>query len=254
MARSSRGTFLIVTLVILLIVFIVILSTGDFSFKKTYDPGVPLSEILPRYRLINLDEIGITTDFNKNGNNDLKDIVIGAKKQLEAKAKNIFIEGSNESNYYKGGDPPAGWALDTDIVARSFKEAGFDLRTLINEDIKNNFNEYPLKKLWNQNVPDIDIDYRRIQNMEIFFKRNAKVLTSNFNNLDDENLKEWLPGDVVFFDMNNDGLTDSVGIITDSTTRDGTPKVIYNYIEPGYTTEDNLLENKTITGHYRYPK
>ena len=79
MARSSRGTFLIVTLVILLIVFIVILSTGDFSFKKTYDPGVPLSEILPRYRLINLDEIGITTDFNKNGNNDLKDIVIGAK-------------------------------------------------------------------------------------------------------------------------------------------------------------------------------
>ena len=60
--------------------------------------------------------------------------------------------------------------------------------------------------------------------MEIFFKRNAKVLTSNFNNLDDENLKEWLPGDVVFFDMNNDGLTDSVGIITDSTTRDGTLK------------------------------
>ena len=52
--------------------------------------------------------------------------------------------------------------------------------------------------------------------------------------------------------MNKDGFTDNVGIITNNTTRNGTPKIIYNYIEPGYTVEENILENRIITGHYRF--
>jgi len=254
MIKSYRGTFLIIIMIILFIVFIVLLSTGNYSFKSTYEPETALSKILPRYRLIDLDKIDVKSDFNKNGNNDAKDIVLGAKKQLEIRSKNIFIEGSQEPNYYKGGDPPSEWALNTDIIARSFKEAGYDLRVLINEDIKENFSEYPLQKLWNQRVPDIDIDYRRIQNMEVFFQRNALSLITSFKSTDAKNLEQWFPGDVVFFDMNKDGYTDNVGIISDSTTRNGTPKVIYNYIEPGYTTEENILESKIITGHYRYPR
>ena len=253
MGKSFRGVFLIIVLVILLIVFVVILSTGKFSFKKTYLPSTALSKILPRFRLIDPDELPIKTDRNNNGNNDSKDILIGAKKQLEIKARNIFIQESEEPNYYKGGDPPAEWALNTDIIARAFKEAGFDLRTLINEDITKNFKEYPVKAIWNQNLPDIDIDYRRIQNMEVFFKRNATSLTLKFDPASDENLNTWLPGDVVFFDMDRDGFSDNVGIVSDSTTRNGTPKIIYNYIDPGYTTEENILGNKVITGHYRYP-
>jgi len=253
MGKSFRGVFLIIVLVILLIVFVVILSTGKFGFKKTYLPSTALSKILPRFRLIDLDELPVKTDRNHNGNNDSKDILIGAKKQLEIKAKNIFIKESNESNYYKGGDPPAEWALNTDIIARAFKEAGFDLRTLINEDITNNFKEYPVKAIWNQNVPDIDIDYRRIQNMEVFFIRNAASLTLKFDPANEENLNSWLPGDVVFFDMDKDGYSDNVGIVSDSTTRNGTPKIIYNYIDPGYTTEADILGSTKITGHYRYP-
>ncbi|MDD5658485.1 MAG: DUF1287 domain-containing protein [Actinomycetota bacterium] len=253
MNKSFRGVFLIIVLLILLITFVVILSTGDFTFKKKYLPSTALSKMLPRFRLIDLDELPVRTDKNNNSNNDSKDILIGAKKQLEIKAKNIFAEGSNEPNYYKGGDPPPEWALNTDIIARAFKEAGFDLRTIINEDIANNFEEYPVKAIWNQNVPDIDIDYRRIQNMEVFFKRNAAGLTSIFDAADDENLSTWLPGDVVFFDMDKDGYSDNVGIVSDSTTRNGSPKIIYNYIDPGFTTEENILGNKVITGHYRYP-
>lgn len=253
MGKSFRGIFLIIILLILLIIFVVILSTGKFNFKKTYEPSTALSKILPRYRLIDLDNLPVKGDANRNGNNDSKDIVTGAKKQLAIKAKNIFIKGSAEPNYYKGGDPPQEWALNTDIIARAFKEAGFDLRTLVNEDIKKDISKYPLKAIWNQNVPDIDIDYRRIQNMEIFFKRNAQSLTIKFNPSDEENLNTWLPGDVVFFDMDGNGFTDNAGIISDSTTRNGTPKVIYNYIDPGYTTEANILGSKKITGHYRYP-
>ena len=253
MKKSYRGTFLIITLIILLVVFIVLLSTGNYEFKKTYEPPTALSEILPRFRLIDLDNLPVKTDKNRNSSNDSKDIVIGAKKQLEIGSKNIFIEGSGESNYYKGGDPPQDWAICTDIVARSFKEAGYDLREIINEDISENFDEYPLRKLWGQTRPDIDIDYRRIQNMEVFFKRKAQNLTRVFDPASSENLDSWLPGDVVFFDMDKNGFSDNAGIISDTTARNGSPKVIFNYIEPGYTVQDNILSKEAITGHYRYP-
>lgn len=253
MRKSFRGIFLIIILLILLIIFVVILSTDKFNFKKTYEPSTALSKILPRYRLIDLDSLPVKGDANHNGNNDSKDIVIGAKKQLAIKAKNIFIKGSSEPNYYKGGDPPQEWALNTDIIARAFKEAGFDLRILVNEDIRKDISKYPLKAIWNQNVPDIDIDYRRIQNMEVFFKRNAQSFTTKFNASNEENLNTWLPGDVVFFDMDKDGFSDNIGIVSDSATRNGTLKIIYNYIDPGYTAEADILGSKILTGHYRYP-
>lgn len=67
------------------------------------------------------------------------------------------------------------------------------------------------------------------------------------------NLNSWLPGDVVFFDMDKDGYTDNVGIISDFMTRKGVSKVIYNYIDPGITVENDILGKATITGRYRYP-
>jgi len=145
-------------------------------------------------------------------------------------------------------------ALCTDIIARAFKQAGYDLRELVNEDIVQNFDQYPLKKIWNQSYADPNIDYRRIQNLEIFFRRNARALTTHFDPSDKKNLQQWLPGDVVFFDMNRDGYTDNVGIISDNTTRAGVPKVIYNYVEPGYTCQEDILGQELVTGHYRYPK
>jgi uncharacterized protein YijF (DUF1287 family) len=75
----------------------------------------------------------------------------------------------------------------------------------------------------------------------------------NFDYADFDNLIQWLPGDVVFFDMNEAGYTDNVGIISDFTTRKGVPKVIYNYMDPGYTVEEDILGKTSITGHYRFP-
>ena len=245
---------LIILIIILLIILAIIISVSQFTFKKIYSPPTALASILPRFRIIDMDNIGITSDYNNNGINDQKDILLGAEKQLAIGAKNIFYPGSGESNYYNGGDPPPDIAICTDIIARAFKEAGFNLRELVNEDIVKNFNSYPLKQIWGQNVADPNIDYRRIQNMEIFFKRNANILLTNFDSSDPENLKTWLPGDVVFFDMNKDGHSDNVGILLDKTTRSGVLKVIYNYINPGYTVEKDILGKVKITGHYRYPK
>jgi uncharacterized protein YijF (DUF1287 family) len=74
-----------------------------------------------------------------------------------------------------------------------------------------------------------------------------------FDFSDIKNLEQWLPGDIVFFDMDRDGYTDNVGIISDFTIRKGTPKVIYNYIDPGYTVQRDILGTSLIKGHYRYP-
>jgi len=250
--RINIRHFLIIIL-ILIIIIAVIVSINKFSFKEEYKPSTALADELPRYRLIDMDNIGIFSDEDNDGINDQKDIMLGAKKQLRDPAKNIFLE-ENEPNYYQNGDPPGNLAISTDIIARAFMAAGFNLRELVYEDIKENFDQYPLKEIWGQTAPDPNIDYRRIQNLEVFFRRSAKALDISFNYSDESSLNEWLPGDIVFFDMDRDGYTDNVGIISDSTTRDGIPKVIYNYIDPGYTIEENILKEKIITGHYRFPE
>ena len=250
--RFNIKHFLIIIL-FLVIVIAVIISINKFSFKEEYEPGTALASELPRYRLIDMDNIGITGDADNDNINNQKDIMLGAKKQLEEPAKNIFLE-EGEANYYQGGDPPEHLAISTDIIARAFLEAGFNLREMVYEDIKDNFDRYPIREIWGQTVCDPDIDYRRIQNLEIFFERNAKSCGILFNASDNDNLNSWLPGDVIFFDMDKDGFSDNVGIISDNTTRDGTPKVIYNYIEPGYTIEKNILKEKIITSHYRFPE
>ena len=244
---------LLIIILVLVIVIAVIISVNKFSFKKEYEPGTALADELPRYRLIDMDNTGITGDADEDEINNQKDIMLGAKKQLGNPAKNISLE-EGETNYYQGGDPPEDLADSTDIIARAFFEAGFDLRDLVYEDIKENFGQYPIKEIWNRSFCDPNIDYRRIQNLEIFFNRNAKDLDILFNASDEQNLNLWLPGDVVFFDMDRDGDSDNVGIISDNTTRDGVPKVIYNYKDPGYTVEKDILKEKIITGHYRFPK
>ncbi len=237
----------------LFIAIAVIISINKFSFKKEYEPVTALSDLLPRYRLIDMDNIGITSDADNDGINDQKDIMQGAENQLENPARTIRVE-EGENNYFKNGDPPENLAISTDIIARAYLEAGFNLKDLVYEDIKDNFDQYPIKEIWNRSFCDPNIDYRRIQNLEIYFKRNAKILGISFNALDEKNLNSWLPGDVVFFDMDGNGHSDNVGIISDNTTRSGIPKVVYNYIDPGYTVENDILKEKVITGHYRFPK
>ncbi|HEX7560637.1 MAG TPA: DUF1287 domain-containing protein [Candidatus Humimicrobiaceae bacterium] len=244
---------LLIIIIILVIILAITLSISQFTFKKVYSPPTALAALLPRYRVIDMDRISVKTDFDRDGVSDQVDILQGAKAQLKNPANNIFKNGNNETNYFNGGDPPAKIAICTDIIARAFREAGFDLRQLVNDDISENFGSYPLKVNWGQTRPDNNIDYRRIQNMEIFFKRNAQAMVAVFDLSDIANLEQWLPGDIVFFDMDQDGYTDNAGIISDSTTRKSIPKIIYNYIDPGYTVERDILGSSSIKGHYRYP-
>jgi uncharacterized protein YijF (DUF1287 family) len=252
-SRRFNIKHLLIIILVLVIALAVVISIRGFSFREEYEPGPALSNFLPRFRLIDMDSLGISTDADNDGINDQEDIVLGAKKQLIDPAVNIFTLETDEPNYYAGGDPPSDLAISTDIIARAFLEAGFILKELVDEDIANNFDKYPLRKNWGQTTTDPNIDYRRIQNLEIFFFRNGLSLNTIFNRSSNSDIQSWYPGDILFLDMDGDGFTDCAAIISDTTTRDGIPKVIYNYVEPGYTVEVDILGQKTVNGHYRYP-
>lgn len=176
-------------------------------------------------------------DKNKNGVDDSIDIVNGARKEVEN-------ETHYESNYYVGGYPPEGEGVCTDLVWRAFKCAGINIKDQIDKDIRENPKDYREGVV----KADPNIDFRRVKNQKVLFKKYYKDLTTEIDLDDEENLKQWQPGDIVVKDQE-----EHVAILSDKRDKRGVPYVLHNYYN--HATEDNLLydwfkENK-IKGHYR---
>lgn len=62
--------------------------------------------------------------------------------------------------------------------------------------------------------------------------------------------EEYLPGDIIAWDMDNDSWGDHIGIISDK-TENGIPYLIHNFPSPGFVAEENVLKNWNTIGHYR---
>lgn len=171
-------------------------------------------------------------DYDKDGIDDYSDILEGAKIEADKKIK-------YKSAYYEGGYPPDGEGVATDVIWRSLKNAGYDLKSLIDEDIKNNIDAYPNLE---GNI-DPNIDFRRVANLKIFFERHCLVLTNDPYEID-----KWMPGDIVAFGSNH------IGIISDIRNKDGIPYLI-SLSGNNKMEDDNLIEwynKRGITGHYRF--
>ena len=165
----------------------------------------------------------------------------------------VIIEGArldvaNKSRYkdayYQGGYPPEDEGVCTDLVWRAFKNAGIDLKSLIDSDIKANVSKFPRIT----GDPDPNIDFRRVKNHIVFFGRHGITLTNEVDANDLENLKQWQGGDIVTIER-----PEHMGIISDKRNKKGVPYVIHN-MGP-VPREDDCLEswNGKITGHFRYP-
>ncbi len=173
-------------------------------------------------------------DYNKNGIDDYSDFVIGARKD----AHNMP---TYKSAYYAGGYPPDNIGVCTDTIWRAFKEAGYLLKDMIDEDIKNNHELYPgLDK-----VPDPNIDFRRVPNLKVFFDRYAISLT-----LDPKKIEEWQPGDIVIFGKKYK----HVAIVSDKRNKLGIPFIIHNADQKNREENALLKWNRWhgISGHYRF--
>lgn len=182
------------------------------------------------------DDFGIKTiksqiDFDNDGIDDYTDILLGAK--AEASRAPTY-----KSAYYAGGYPPDSEGVCTDVIWRSFRDAGYSLKDMVDEDIKNNVSAYPRVN----GKPDTNIDFRRVPNLKVYFERNHIVLTTDLSQI-----AEWQPGDIVTFGSTH------IGIISDKRNENGITYLLHNGGQP--IREEDVLEiyNKVepISGHFR---
>lgn len=175
----------------------------------------------------NIDIYKSHIDKDNDGIDDQTDILNNVLKYIASKPK-------YKSKYYATGYSNDEYGVCTDIVANGLKGAGYDLMELVNEDIKKH------KEMYNIEIIDKRIDFRRVKNLKIYFKNNAISLTTDITKID-----KWQGGDIVIFEGH-------IGIVSDKRNKRGIPFVIHHaYKNQRYYEEDILTHRKDIIGHYR---
>jgi hypothetical protein len=169
-----------------------------------------------------------TVDFNKNGVDDYTDIMLGARKDAIKHPK-------YKSAYYAGGYPPETEGVCTDVVWRAFRNAGYSLRDMLDLDIRENTDIY----LRDGEIPDSNIDFRRVPNLKLYFERKATSLT-----LDTSNIAQFQPGDIVTYG------TGHIAMISDRRNKEGVPYIIHNTGQQN--REEDGLNRSEISGHFRF--
>ncbi|MDE6314005.1 MAG: DUF1287 domain-containing protein [Lachnospiraceae bacterium] len=172
-------------------------------------------------------DIQSSVDRDGDGIDDQRDVLNGARAYIENRPK-------YKSKYYTTGYPNDGYGVCTDVVAHALLSAGYDLMELVNEDISQYPEDYPIEE------PDINIDFRRVKNLNVYFRHTGISLTT-----DVWDVEEWQGGDIVIFENH-------IGIVSDSRNERGIPYVIHHNdpFQASYE-EDILEERKDIIGHYR---
>ena len=174
-------------------------------------------------------------DYNQNGIDDYTDIINGAKKLAE-------INPAYVSKYYAGGYPPLNEGVCTDVIWWALKEAGYLLKDMMAKDIRE---EYKTEhSAYDIPIIDDNIDFRRVGNQEVFFKKYAENL-----NPDIYDIGAFQRGDIITF---ND--SEHIAMISDKRNAQGIPYLIQNSDEEQTEKEEDvLLETEmVVTGHYRF--
>ncbi len=167
----------------------------------------------------------------------------GTEKLIEGARQEIGRAPLYRSAYYKGGYPPDQEGVCTDLIWRAFKHAGYDLKALIDADIRKFPKAYPRVR-----KADPNIDFRRVPNQTAFFKRHAQSLDTTIKPGNAENLKSWRPGDIVVF-----AGPDHIAILSDKTNSEGVPLLLHNQ-GPWATEGDDFIAwaKGGIVAHFRF--
>lgn len=166
-------------------------------------------------------------DIDNDGIDDQTDIFNSVLTYIKTHPK-------YKSKYYATGYSNDEYGVCTDVVANGLKGAGYDLMELVNNDIINN------KEKYNIDVIDKNIDFRRVKNLNIYFKNNAISLT-----LDIKDISNWQAGDIVVF-------SNHIGVISNHRNSKGISLVIHHANPYQLSYEEDILEyHNDIIGHYR---
>ncbi len=167
------------------------------------------------------------TDKDLDGIDDQTDILNSVREYIKTKPK-------YKSKYYSTGYPSDNYGTCTDVVAFGLLGAGYDLRELVNIDIKNNKEKYDI------DIIDKNIDFRRVNNLKIYFDNNAISLTTDIYDT-----TNWQGGDIVVFKKH-------IGIVSDKRNKKSITFVIHHYSPYQVYYEEDILEKRDdIVAHYR---
>ena len=215
---QKRKLIIILTVIFILLMFFVIY----FLYALN---------IIPHRKYTNKD-FGIETyislvDKDNDGIDDQTDIINNTRKYIKTKPK-------YQSKYYATGYPDDEYGVCTDVVAFSLKDAGYDLMELVYNHVKEN------RELYDIDTIDKNIDFRRVVNLDVYFKNTAIVLTNDINKIE-----EWQGGDIVVFKKH-------IGIVSDKRNKNGVSFIIHHANPYQVHYEEDILEQRDdIIGHYR---
>lgn len=168
-----------------------------------------------------------TVDKDNDGIDDQTDILESVRNYISTNPK-------YESKYYNGGYPDDGYGVCTDVVSFGLLGAGYNLRDLVDEDIISNSKLYDIEKV------DKNIDFRRVRNLNVYFRNNSINLTTDIYDI-----SAWQGGDIVVFKKH-------IGIVSDKRNKKGIPFIIHHYSKYKKEYEEDILEYQDdIVGHYR---
>ena len=165
-------------------------------------------------------------DKDLDGIDDQTDILNNVRNYLASKPQ-------YKSKYYASGYPDDEYGVCTDVIAFGLKNAGYDIMELLFADIKNNRN------LYNIEVIDKNIDFRRVNNLKIYLERHAISLTTDL-----KDISAWQGGDIVVFEKH-------IGIISNNRNHKGIPFLLHLSHPHQISYEEDVLTHYTIVGHYR---
>lgn len=204
----------------LIIIFILITIYTLYLFNI-----IPYKKYNNQY--FNIPNYTSTIDKDNDGIDDQTDILNSVREYIKTKPK-------YKSKYYGTGYPDDEYGVCTDVVAIALLNTGYDLMNLVNNDIRNN------RQLYKIEIIDKNIDFRRVENLNTYFKNNSISLTIDINNI-----KNWQGGDIIVF-------KNHIGIISNNRNKDGIPFIIHHSSKYQLYYEEDILKNrKDIIGHYR---
>ena len=185
------------------------------------------SKRLPDRYLFPVPQLISDHDEDGDGIDDQTDLLQGTLAYIET-------EPQYKSKYYEGGWPDDGYGVCTDVVAAAMKNAGYNLRELVDADVRKRPEAYDIQKR------DSNIDYRRVDNPKVYFEKYALSLT-----IDPKQIDQWQGGDIVVF-------AGHIGMVSDHRNIRGVPYVIHHNSPFQRRYEEDILEKRNdIAGHYR---
>ena len=166
-------------------------------------------------------------DKDGDGVDDQTDILRSVRAYLDTKPR-------YKSQYYATGYPDDEFGVCTDVVAFGLLGAGYDLMALVDEDVRAHRERYAIEDV------DRNIDFRRVENLMIYFKNTAIALTTDIRDIE-----QWQGGDIVIF-------KNHIGIVSDKRNSRGIPFVLHNSNPvQRYYEEDILARRDDLVAHYR---